>query len=101
MEMAADLTGGDPEHGRSVIRSYGCGSCHTIPGVTGADALVAPSLDGFANRMFVGGVVKNTPENLIRWIESPRHIDPRTAMPEMGVSERDARDIAGYLYTLQ
>ena len=40
-----------------------------------------------------------TPENLIRWVIAPREVDPRTAMPDVGVSPADARDIAAYLYT--
>jgi cytochrome c len=100
-ETARALTGGNPERGRIVMRYYGCGSCHTIPGVTGATALVGPSLEGIASRVYVAGMVKNTPENMIAWIRNPHHINPRTAMPEMGVSALDARDIAGYLYTLE
>ena len=38
---------------------------------------------------------------MIRWIENPPAIDPKTAMPNMGVTVRDARDIAAYLYTLR
>jgi cytochrome c1 len=35
------------------------------------------------------------------WIQHPRQVEPRTAMPEMGVTEQDSRDIAAYLYTLR
>ena len=98
---AAALTGGDPARGRAAMRAYGCVSCHTIPGVTGAQALVGPSLAGIAERSYIGGVLPNSPENLVRWIRDPRGVDPRTAMPDVGVSERDARDIAGYLYSLR
>ena len=98
---AAALTGGDPVRGRAAMRAYGCVSCHTIPGVTGAQALVGPSLAGIAERSYIGGVLTNSPENLVRWIRDPRGVDPRTAMPDVGVSERDARDIAGYLYSLR
>lgn len=98
---AAALTGGDPARGRSLIRSYGCSSCHTIPGVPGADRKVGPPLAGIAERMFVAGVLPNSPANLIRWIEDPKEVDPETAMPDVGVTTRDARDIAAYLYTLR
>jgi cytochrome c2 len=98
---AAEMTGGVPERGRQAIRSYGCSSCHTIPGVDGAVGMVGPSLDGIASRVYIGGVLANTPGNMIRWIRDPRGVDPKTAMPDMHVTDRDARDIAGYLYTLQ
>lgn len=97
---AAYLTRGDPERGRAAIRNYGCASCHSVPGVPGADALVGPPLTGFAERAYVAGVLPNTPDNLVRWIRHPREVDSLTAMPDVGVGERDARDIAAYLYTL-
>lgn len=100
-ERAAALTGGDPNHGRDLIRHYGCYTCHTIPGVPGADALVGPSLDKLAKRVYIAGKLDNSPENLAAWIRDPRGIDPKTAMPNLGVTEADARDIETYLYTLR
>ncbi len=93
------LSGGDPHRGALAIRSYGCGSCHTIPGVRGANGLVGPPLVGVAERAYIGGVITNTPENLVRWIQNPPSIDPMTAMPNVGVTRQDALDIAGYLYS--
>jgi cytochrome c len=98
---AAQLTGGDPSHGRAAIRRYGCGSCHVIPGVRGADGMVGPPLDGVASRTYLAGVLQNTPDNMIRWIRDPQAIDSLTVMPNTGVTQVDARDIAGYLYTLR
>jgi cytochrome c2 len=98
---AASMTKGDPKRGRDAIALYGCGSCHTIPGVRNADALVGPPLDRIGSRAFVGGVVKNTPDNLISWIQNPPAVDEKTAMPNLGVTPTDARDIAAYLYTLR
>jgi len=93
--------GGDPNKGKAAIRVYGCSSCHTIPGVYGADALVGPPLDHVGSRNFIGGVAQNTPQNLIDWVQNPRAIDSKTAMPNLHVSLSDARDIASYLYTLR
>ena len=101
-QAATQMTrGGDPDRGRFAIDAYGCSGCHTIPGVRGADALVGPPLTNMAERMYVGGVMKNTPDNLIRWIQDPPGVDPMTAMPNLHVREPDARDIASYLYTLR
>jgi cytochrome c1 len=80
---------------------YGCASCHTIPGIAGADALVGPPLDRIASRTYVAGVLVNTPENLVRWIQDPPGVDPLTAMPNLRVNEADARDIATFLSTLR
>jgi cytochrome c len=93
------LTGGDPKHGRGLVREFGCGSCHRISGVPGANANVAPPLEKLRSRVYLAGRFANTPQNLIEWIRDPRAMDPQTAMPAVGVDERQARDIAAYLYT--
>lgn len=91
---------GNPELGRALIASYGCGSCHTVPGVKGADALVGPPLTHFARRSYVAGQLSNTPENLARWIQNPQQIAPGTAMPDLDVTAEEARNIAAYLLQL-
>jgi cytochrome c len=93
--------GGNARLGRDTIRKYGCYACHSIDGVPGARGLVGPPLDGIGNREFIAGELPNTPNNLMRWIQHPRQVEPHTAMPEMGVTEQDSRDIAAYLYTLR
>lgn len=93
--------GGSAARGKELIRSYGCGSCHTIPRVTGAEASVGPSLQAIATRAYIAGVLPNQPENMIRWIMNPPGVDEKTAMPNLHVTATDARDIAAYLYTLQ
>lgn len=98
---ASRITGGDVQRGRIAIRQYACQTCHVIPGVTGADALVGPPLNGVASRLYLAGVLPNAPEYMIEWLRNPRQVDPLTAMPDLGVTERDARDIAAYLYTLR
>jgi cytochrome c2 len=94
------IAGADVDRGRAAISRYGCGSCHNIPGVTGAAGLVGPPLGDVARRVYIAGVLPNEPDNMIRWIENPPAIDSKTAMPNMGVTTRDARDIAAYLYNL-
>lgn len=94
------VPGGDPSRGKRRLVAYGCGSCHVIPGVSAADGLVGPPLTDFAARTFVAGRLQNRPVHLIRWIRDPQAVNPGTAMPDLGVTEQDARDIAAYLYTL-
>jgi cytochrome c1 len=100
-DEAARVTGGDPRRGVTAMQSYGCGGCHSIPGVPGATGLVGPPLDNIASRVYLGGHLTNSPQNMIRWIRFPQQVDPRNAMPDMGINEPDARDIAAYLYTLR
>jgi cytochrome c len=95
------ISGGDPARGKSQIVAYGCGTCHVIPGVGEASGLLGPPLSKFAHRAFIAGEVPNTSEFLVRWISVPQAIEPGTAMPNLGVSEAQARDIAAYLYTLR
>jgi cytochrome c1 len=94
-------TGGDPDRGKEVIQQFDCGSCHTIPGVRAARGLVGPPLLWFSRRTFIAGELPNTPENLVRWVRSPVSVEPMTAMPTVGLSEQQARDVAAYLYTLR
>ena len=99
---AATLTGGgDARSGRTEIRKYGCNTCHEISGVPGARGLIGPRLDGIGERYYIAGELTNTPNNLMLWIQHPRQVESHTAMPEMGVTEQDSRDIAAYLYTLR
>ena len=95
------VVGGDATRGAQAIGAYGCGSCHVIPGIDGATGTAAPPLTSFAARTSVAGEVANTPPQLVAWIMNPQAIEPGTAMPNLGVRARDARDIAAYLYTLR
>ncbi len=85
-------------NGGRLIASYGCGSCHTIPGVPGADSMAAPPLRCFYQRIYIAGRLPNTKENLAEWIENPQQIESGTAMPDLGVTDEDASSIAAYLY---
>jgi len=96
-----DVPGGDVERGRSAIKKYACGTCHIIPGVEGAVGQTSHPLHGFSNRGDIAGVAPNTPQNLIKWVQKPTDLLPRTKMPALGVTDQDARDIAAYLYTLR
>ena len=98
---AETLTGGSVERGKAAIGKYGCGSCHTIPGIAGAEATVGPPLNGIAVRGYLAGHLPNSVDNMEKWIQHPQRIDPQVVMPEMGVTDQDARDITAYLYTLR
>lgn len=92
---------GDADRGHDLIAQVGCGACHQIPGVAGAAGLVGPPLDHIARRTVIAGVLPNNPQNLTHWLEAPQSVVPGNAMPNMELSNRDARDIAAYLYTLR
>jgi cytochrome c1 len=95
------VPGGSVERGAVVIRSYDCGSCHVIPGIRGANGLVGPPLTRMGRRGYIAGRLPNEPDQLVRWVLAPRSVDALTAMPDVGLSEQQARDVAAYLYTLR
>jgi mono/diheme cytochrome c family protein len=91
----------DLDRGRRAVHQYACLTCHAIPGMVGANAPVGPPLEGIGSRAVIAGVLPNTPANMARWLRAPRSVNPGSAMPDLGMSERDARDIAAYLATLR
>jgi cytochrome c len=91
---------GDPVQGQQLVYDYGCGTCHTVPGVRGAEGKVGPYLGLFGQQSHIAGNLPNTPENLVRWIMFPQQVEPGTAMPNLDVTSKDARHIAAYLYTV-
>ena len=95
------VPGGDADRGWELLQAYGCHTCHTIPGVPGANALVGPPLTAWRDRQFIAGSLPNNAENLVLWLMEPQTIEPGTAMPDMAVTDQDARDMGAYLYTLE
>jgi len=92
---------GDPLQGRFIAMREACGSCHAIPGLQQADGLAGPPLTGFARRARIAGMLANTPDNLVRWLRSPQVVVPGNAMPDLRLTDKEARDVAAYLETLR
>ena len=99
-EVRSPIAGASVARGRDLMTEYGCHTCHTIPGVRAANGAVAPPLDFFSRRSFIAGELPNTFDNLVLWLRNPVQVEPGTAMPVLGITEEQARDIAAYLYTL-
>lgn len=100
-DTAPDDVAPDAARGRQVLTQYGCHGCHRIDGVVGPDAHVGPPLHDFGRRLTLPGAQPHTPAKLVRWLRDPQQTHPHSAMPDLGVSERDARDIAAYLGSLR
>jgi cytochrome c1 len=96
---ANPVPGGDPARGGQAFVAMGCASCHIVRGARGPHGQVGPELTDVSSRSYIAGVLPNTPENMMRWIMDPQGVDPRTAMPNLHVTEQGARDLAAYLYT--
>lgn len=100
LERAVLRAGGNPATGRVKVVRFGCPACHSISGFPLSETQTGPPLAGLAKRSVLAGGVPNTPENLMRWIRRPSDVVPGTAMPVLGLSEQDSRDIAAFLYSL-
>ncbi|MFO7963044.1 MAG: hypothetical protein R6U50_03900 [Desulfobacterales bacterium] len=89
---------GLPSLGRQAMIGYGCTACHVIPGIRKATGRVGPKLNDIGVQIYIGGVLPNTPGNMVAWVRNPLKFSPETAMPDLGVSTREAMNIAAYLY---
>ena len=89
------------DNGKLLLRQFGCGDCHRIPGVATADGTFGPPLDAIGRRIYLAGHLPNTPDNMVRWIRAPQSIDPASLMPDLAVGEAHARDMTAYLQTLR
>ena len=99
--LVAGCGGGGPssrESGHDLIVHYGCGACHRIGGVEGADGRVGPSLRSFSQKRSIAGQLPNTPSQVASWIRDPRRFDPQTIMPDLGLSQQEAKEVTRYLY---
>ena len=94
------IVGGDAERGRLLIQRYGCGACHEIEGIRGASGVVGPPLTDYAQQVLLAGILPNAPRTLVPWLIDPPAMAPDTAMPNLGITMPEARDMASYLYTL-
>jgi cytochrome c len=92
---------GDPKRGMDLVKQYGCGGCHLIPGIVDATGNVGPPLVHVGTRTYIAGFFSNSPENMALWIQDPQRALPGNAMPRTGVTPQDARDITAFLYTLK
>jgi cytochrome c2 len=97
----AASAGGDVERGKMLVQQYGCLTCHIVPGIDGPRGMVGPSLEAFASRPMIINKVKNDLPTLTRYLQNPQQVDPQTAMPNLGLSEPDAKAIATFLHTLK
>lgn len=99
-QSLAPPTSGSADKGRALVAQKGCGGCHAIPGVDHANGVVGPPLNAMGRRIFIAGVLRNTPENLAAWVLDPQRYVPGNAMPSTGLTPREAADVAAYVESL-
>ncbi len=98
---AAPTTASGQQPGQQAMVMFNCGSCHTIPGVQGANGTSAPSLAGYGSMPQILGQVPNTAQNTAAFIQNPQQVVPGATMPNLNVPAPAAQNMAAYLETLK
>jgi cytochrome c oxidase subunit 2 len=84
--------------GEQLFMTKGCVGCHSLQAVNAPKGMVGPNLANVGARSYIAaGTLKNTDENLARWIRNPQAIKKGVLMPNLGVSESDAQALVAYL----
>ena len=100
---APGTAGGDAEAGKQTFAAK-CIACHVADGVPGAIGTFGPSLNGIGDPTrhpeLVSGKA-NSPANLVLWLRNPLAEKPGTTMPNLGLSDSEARNLTAFLMTLR
>lgn len=94
------MPGADPSAGRAVVQRVGCGGCHSFPDIEWPKGELGPPLEDYADRTLIAGRLPNRPDLLAAFVRNAPALVPDTTMPAMPISERESRDVAAYLYSL-
>jgi len=100
----ASKVAGDANAGKTLFTSKGCVACHVAQGIPGAVGTIGPSMNGLgdpAKRPTLASGDPNTPANIRVWIKDPQAKKPGTAMPNLGLSDKEADDLTALILTLK
>jgi cytochrome c oxidase subunit II len=89
-----------PEYtnGEKLFQAKGCVACHSLQAVNAPKGMVGPNLANVGARSYIAaGTLKNTDENMARWIRNPQAIKKGVLMPNLGVSEPEAHALVAFL----
>lgn len=90
----------DPQYaaGEKLFQMKGCVGCHSLNAYDAPKGMIGPNLANVGARSYIGaGTLKNTDENLARWIENPQVIKQGVLMPNLGVKPEEAKALVAYL----
>ena len=94
--------GASTADGQKLFMAKGCAGCHSLVAVNAPKGMLGPNLANIgARRWIAAGTLQNTDENLAHWIRTPQAIKHGVLMPNLGLSEDEARSIAAYLRTIR
>jgi cytochrome c oxidase subunit II len=84
--------------GEKLFTAKGCIACHSLVAVNAPKGMVGPNLANVGARSYIAaGTLKNTDENLAHWIREPQSIKKGVLMPNLGVTEAEARALVAFL----
>jgi cytochrome c1 len=84
--------------GEKLFLSKGCVGCHSLNAYEAPTGMIGPNLANVGARTYIGaGTLKNTDENLARWIMNPQVIKQGVLMPNLGVNAEDAKALVAFL----
>jgi cytochrome c oxidase subunit 2 len=96
---AAEPTG-DAGEGKAVYTRSACVGCHTIRGVSAG--VLGPDLTHFGSRALFGAALwPTTAEHLVPWLKDPPALKPGSKMPNLNLTDAEARALAAYLLSLK
>jgi cytochrome c oxidase subunit II len=88
--------------GEKLFMAKGCVGCHSLQAVNAPKGMIGPNLANVGARSYIAaGTLKNTDDNLARWIRNPQAIKKGVLMPNLGVSESEAQALVAYLRSHQ
>lgn len=95
-DYGADSTAGPlVKQGQALFTAKACSGCHSM---YPALPLVGPNLHHIGSRTYVAaGSLKNTDENLARWIKDPQGWMPGVLMPNLGLTDDETKALVAYL----
>jgi cytochrome c oxidase subunit II len=97
---AVQAAGQNPDYatGEKLFQAKGCVACHALYAVNAPKGMVGPNLANVGARSYIAaGMLKNTDENLARWIRNPQALKKGVLMPNLGVTEPEARALVAFL----
>jgi cytochrome c oxidase subunit 2 len=84
--------------GEKLFQGKGCVACHSLQAVNAPKGMVGPNLANVGARSYIAaGTLKNTDENMARWIRDPQAIKKGVLMPNLGVTPTEAQALVAFL----
>jgi cytochrome c oxidase subunit II len=100
-EPAAQPKGAEAIAGGKLIQTISCAGCHTIRG-TPMKGTFGPDLTHFGSRSGIAAyTLRNTPENLFRWLKYTQEVKPEATMPQVPLPDQQYRELVAYLEELK